>query len=123
MSKKFAVVGLSLLSFLSVSVPAPAFAALITTQESLRAQSRETDEAAIKAWLNREQVQAELTKSGISAELAAERVAALTDAEVQRLATLIADEPAGQLLGLVGVVFVVLLVLELVGVIDIFKKI
>ena len=53
-----------------------------------------------------------------------QRIAALTDQELQLLATDLEDMPAGgNLLGAAGVVFIVLLILELVGVIDIFNKI
>ena len=53
-----------------------------------------------------------------------ERMAALTDQELQLLATDLENMPAGgSLLGALGVAFIVLLILELVGVIDIFNKI
>ena len=52
------------------------------------------------------------------------RIAALTDQELEQLAADLESLPAGgSLLGVAGVVFIVLLILELVGVIDIFKKI
>ena len=51
------------------------------------------------------------------------RVAALTDSELRTLAGQIADMPAGgDALAVIGIVFLVLLILEAVGVIDIFKK-
>jgi hypothetical protein len=52
------------------------------------------------------------------------RIAALTDAELNTLATQMADLPAGgdSALVVIGIVFLVLLILEAVGVIDIFKK-
>ena len=64
-------------------------------------------------------------------QLRAERVAYLrtvtadwTDEELETLASDLSSLPAGgSALGTIGVVFIVLLVLELVGVIDIFKKI
>ncbi len=51
------------------------------------------------------------------------RVAALTDSELRTLAGQMADLPAGaDALAVIGIVFLVLLILEAVGVIDIFKK-
>ena len=51
------------------------------------------------------------------------RVARLTDAELRSLAERMDAMPAGgDALAVIGVVFLVLLILELVGVIDIFKK-
>jgi hypothetical protein len=53
-----------------------------------------------------------------------QRVASLDDSELAALARQMQDAPAGgDVFALIGVVFVVLLILELVGVIDIFKKI
>ena len=51
------------------------------------------------------------------------RLDALSDAEVATLAGQIGEAPAGgDALAVIGIVFVVLIILELVGVIDIFKK-
>ena len=51
------------------------------------------------------------------------RVARLTDSELQSLADRMQQMPAGgDALAIIGIVFLVLLILELVGVIDIFKK-
>ena len=52
------------------------------------------------------------------------RVAALNDRELHRLAADMQNAPAGgDVVWLVGAVFVVLIILELTGVIDIFKKV
>ena len=51
------------------------------------------------------------------------RVARLTDTELRTLADRMGEMPAGgDALAVIGIVFVVLVILELVGVIDIFKK-
>ena len=51
------------------------------------------------------------------------RVARLTDSELRSLADRMEQMPAGgDALAVIGIVFVVLIILELVGVIDIFKK-
>jgi len=61
---------------------------------------------------------------GVAPEAVMERVQYLSDAEVTALAGSLDRQIAGEgLLEVVGIVFVVLLVLELVGVIDIFKKV
>jgi hypothetical protein len=55
--------------------------------------------------------------------MAQERVRAMTDAELAVLDEQLAEMPyGGDLLAVIGVVFIVLLILELVGVIDIFKR-
>jgi len=74
--------------------------------------------------MDRESVQSQLVALGVDVEAAKVRVASLSDAELQQLDGRLAGLPAGAgLLEVVGIVFVVLLILELVGVIDIFKRI
>lgn len=100
----------------------PVRAEMIATGQVL-AQQRVADLAAVRDFLARDQVRAELEYWGVDPAAASERVAALTDAELQMLAGKIESQPAGGILGVIGIVFVVLLVLELVGAIDLFKKI
>lgn len=78
----------------------------------------------IQSFLLENAVQLQLQKMGVSPELAKERVAALTPMEQQLLQQKIADLPAGAgVVEVIGIVFIVLLILELLGVTDIFKKI
>ena len=98
-------------------------AGVISAQEYVAAFDRRAAIAKIDAVLARDTVQQELERLGVAPEDAAARVAALTDQELEHLASNLDRLPAGGLLGTIGVVFIVLLVLELVGVIDIFKKI
>jgi hypothetical protein len=77
----------------------------------------------VHAALDREAVQAQLVSLGVDPADAKARVAALSDAELQRLDGRLAELPAGAgVIEVVGIVFVVLLILELVGVTDIFKS-
>jgi hypothetical protein len=69
-------------------------------------------------------VRTRLEQYGVDPAAATARAASLTDQELQMLADDLESLPAGgDLLGVVGIVFLVLLILELVGVVDIFKKI
>jgi len=78
----------------------------------------------IDAVLARAEIRRELERLGVDPAETSARVAALSDAELMELADNLENLPAGgSLLGVIGIVFVVLLILELVGVIDIFKKI
>lgn len=120
------VVALALLAFGGQSlVLAPrAQAATIGTQAVLAADSRGTDLERVEAALASAEVHDRLVALGVEPAHARARIAALTDAELARLASAIDSAPAGgDLLAVVGLVFVVLLILELVGVTDIFKKI
>ena len=65
-----------------------------------------------------------MQKMGVDADSVDARLATLSDSELSDLAEQMKTAPAGgDVLVLLGAVFVVLLVLELVGVIDIFKKV
>jgi hypothetical protein len=97
---------------------------VIGTQQYITAIDREAAIARIDSVLAREDVRQQLEHYGVDPQAANERVAALSDEELQTLADNLDGVPAGgSLLAVVGIVFVVLLILELVGVIDIFKKI
>jgi hypothetical protein len=69
------------------------------------------------------EVREKLSALGVDAAQLDARVAALTDAELATLADRIDTMPAGAgAIEVIGIVFLVLLILEAVGVIDIFKK-
>ncbi len=111
-------------SLLVASLPRGAVAGVITTQQYLTTVDREAALARIDAVLAREEVRTRLEHYGVDPVAADERIAALTDQELSLLATELENLPAGgDLLGVVGIVFIVLLILELVGVIDIFSRI
>ncbi|MGQ0530905.1 MAG: PA2779 family protein [Panacagrimonas sp.] len=102
----------------------PAHAGMIGTESLVAAESREANLAKVDAFMARDEVRGQLEGWGVDGTLAAERVAALSDAELQELALTIDSEPAGAgALAVVGIVFVVLLILELVGVTNIFTAI
>jgi hypothetical protein len=101
-----------------------AAAGAIVDTEMLVAGSRDADLAAIRAQLDRQDVRQQMQELGVDAVSVDSRLARLSDREIHQLATDMQNAPAGgDLLALVGAVFVVLLILELVGVIDIFKKV
>ena len=111
-------------ALISVSTANVARAGVIGTDEYLRTVDRAATIERIDSVLARDDVRAELERYGVDPLQASERVAALNDQELQQLATDLDNLPAGgSLLAVVGIVFLVLLILELVGVIDIFKKI
>lgn len=111
-------------SILAASFQSAAYAGVISTQQYLTAVDREATRQRIDAVLAREEVRNRLEQYGVDPAALDERMAALTDQELQLLATDLESMPAGgSLLGTLGVAFIVLLILELVGVIDIFNKI
>jgi hypothetical protein len=96
----------------------------IVDTSALVSTARDADLSAIRAKLDREDVRARMQEMGVDAAAVDARLASLSDRELHQLATDMQNAPAGgDALALLGAVFLVLLVLELVGVIDIFKKV
>jgi hypothetical protein len=111
-------------SLFAASLQHGAYAGVISTQQYLTAIDRDATRQRIDAVLARDEVRSRLEHYGVDPTTIDERIAALTDQELQLLATDLETMPAGgSLLGTLGVAFIVLLILELVGVIDIFNKI
>lgn len=99
-------------------------AAVISTPDYVAQASREGQLARVDAVLAQDEVRSQLEHYGVSPEEARARVAALSPAELQLLDQRMAEMPAGSgILGLIGAVFVVLLILELLGVTNVFSKI
>ena len=71
--------------------------------------------------LERDEVRGQLQAMGVSAELAAERVARMTDAEVRMLNERLDELPAGAgALGVLLFLFVLFVITDALGVTDIF---
>ncbi|MEO6699231.1 MAG: PA2779 family protein [Paraperlucidibaca sp.] len=75
-------------------------------------------------WLQRDDVRTQMTRFGVSADQAVDRVAALSDEEVQRLAGKIDSTEVGAggggIIGAIVFVFLVLLVTDLLGLTKVF---
>jgi hypothetical protein len=111
-------------ALVATSMQSAAYAGVIGTQEYLTVIDREATIERIDAVLAREEVRTRLEHYGVAPAAIDERIAALTDQELSLLATDLETMPAGgNLVGVIGIAFIVLLILELVGVIDIFNKI
>ncbi|HEY5647408.1 MAG TPA: PA2779 family protein [Pseudomonadales bacterium] len=110
-------------SFLCTSLTLPANAAVLSTGDYLSAGARQADMQTVTAALQREDVRGYLVRMGVDPDNALARVAQLPDEDVARIAEQMEELPAGgSILALIGAVFVVLLILELTGVINIFNK-
>ncbi|RPE80994.1 PA2779 family protein [Vulcaniibacterium tengchongense] len=108
-----------------VAVPAAsARAGVISTQQALSAEMRQAKETQVRAALAREDVRQAMLQLGVNPADADARIASLSDAELLQLEGQVDRLPAGGgVLAVIGVVFVVLLILELVGVTNIFNKV
>lgn len=101
-----------------------ASAAVISTQEALSAQQRAMAEADVRNRMARDDVRQAMLRMGVAPAQADARVAALGDAELRQLQGQLDRLPAGgDALAVIGVVFLVLLILELVGVTNVFTRV
>lgn len=115
-------VGILSVSVLNMGMVSAASAAIVDTAAIVRTD-RAADLDAIRAQLARAEVRAQMEQMGVDAAAVETRIAALGDQELHQLAVDMRNAPAGgDALALIGAIFVILLILELVGVIDIFKK-
>ncbi|HXR51854.1 MAG TPA: PA2779 family protein [Steroidobacteraceae bacterium] len=97
-------------------------AGIVATSAIVRTD-RDANLATIRDQLDQSEVKAQMEKMGVDAASIDQRIAALSDSELHSLAKQMQDAPAGgDAIAVIGVVFLVLLILELVGIIDIFKK-
>jgi len=120
------LIALTTSCFLLMSFQATtASAGVIGTTEYLSATDRAGQIASVQAALSRADVQAQLEKLGVNPVDAVTRVASLTDSELADVADKMESLPAGGdgALVVIGIVFIVLFILELTGVIDIFKRV
>lgn len=99
-------------------------ARLITTQESLQMTQRQEQLTKINRILLHGEVQEQMLAFGVEPGDVQDRLDVLTDEELMQLASRLPDMPAGgdSILAVIGVVFVVLLILELVGVTNVFSR-
>ena len=109
-------------AILNLGMASAASAAIVDTA-SLVISDRESDLSAVRSRLERADVRAQMEKMGVDATAVDRRIASLNARELHQLAADMQNAPAGgDAVWIVGAVFIVLIVLELTGVIDIFKK-
>jgi hypothetical protein len=100
----------------------PAMASVIDTQQVMSMDARQAQISRLQAQLARDDVRQGLIALGVDPNDAIGRVSALSDQELAQLQGQLDSLPSGGgVLVLVGAVFVVLMILEFTGVIDIFK--
>lgn len=103
---------------------APVQAAMVGTDSLLVQQSQAAQLTEVQAYMAREDVQDQMKALGVDPATAATRVAAMTTSELSQVQQHIKDMPAGgSALGLVLTVFLILIILELIGAINIFSRI
>jgi hypothetical protein len=117
------VVRLVSLSLLSIGLMQASSAAMIGTQQAIRSEARDARITHVETILARADVAKQLVMFGVDPLAVQARVANLTDAELIALDGKLDQHVAGgSVVYIIGAVFIVLIILELMGVTDIFKS-
>ena len=118
------VVNLVSLSLLSLGLVQTSGADMIGTEQAIQSEARDARITRVETMLVRTDVASQLIKYGVDPLLVQSRVGNMTDAELLALEGSLDKQAAGgDAIAVIGVVFLVLLILELVGVTDIFKSV
>ncbi len=111
-------------SLVSLGLQTPATAGIVGTADAIAASQQHHDLAVVQGALARADVREQMAALGVDPAEIAGRLGALTAPELATLAGNIRQAPAGgdSALAIIGAVFLVLIILEFTGVIDVFKK-
>lgn len=103
------------------AAPASPSTDLVSTQSVLANDSAQADRERIHQLLNRADIQDALVEQGVDMDEVEARVAALSDAEAQQMATQLEELPAGAgVVGALFAVFIILLVTDILGLTDVY---
>lgn len=108
---------LVILSMLTISLPMQsALAGMVDTDQAISNEMAGQDRARVSAFIDREDVLAQLQTQGVTAADAKARVNALTDDEAHKIAGKLDQLPAGgDILGVLLTVFIILLITDILG--------
>jgi hypothetical protein len=99
----------------------PVQAAMIGTDTLVQQAQQQFDREQLVQVLERDEVQQQLVAMGVDLEDAKQRVAQMTDSEIQQLNAQLGELPAGgDVLGIALVVFLVFVITDVIGATDIF---
>lgn len=116
-----AVTTVLLAAFSLVCVQMPAMADIVSTDQIATEQRTEIQRVAVRGFLDRDDVQAQLEARGVDATDALQRVNSLTASELATLSAQIDTLPAGEgAIGFVIGLIVIFMLLDIAGVTDVF---
>lgn len=113
------MIWLVLWSFMGM-MTTPLQAAMVSTPEMITSEQAHYDREELKSLLTRDDVQEKLQAYGVTQDQAEQRVAAMTNSEVAELNAKIQDAPAGGIVGVIVLIFVVFIITDVIGATDIF---
>jgi hypothetical protein len=123
--KKFVATAMAVLMVMNVAPIGLAQAKMVTTDQVLEHADPGSDRERVESFLLREDVQSQFVLLGINPEEAANRVASLSDEEIQQIAGRLDKLPAGEggvgvVVGAILIIFLVLLITDLMGLTDVY---
>jgi len=99
----------------------PLQAAMIGTDTLLQQGQAQYDREQLVQLLERDEVQSQMQAMGVDMAAAKQRVAQMTDSEVQQLNARLAEMPAGgDALGVILLIFLIFVITDIIGATDIF---
>ena len=117
--KRFMAALLSLSMLTTYSLPA--YSGVVTTERMIQQQMGAMDKATLISQLDREDVRRQLIERGVDPDFAKQRIAALSDEQINRIKADIDQAPAGSgVVGILVAVLLVLMILDVIGVTNIF---
>ncbi len=123
-SKRVVAIAMAMLMAMTSMPIGVAKAEMVTTDQVIQQVDPPEDRSRAMDFMLRDDVQQQLTILGVDPEEAARRVASLSDEEIQQIAGRLDELPAGEGLGAIVtvmlIIFLVLLVTDLLGYTDIF---
>ncbi len=124
-SKRVVAVDMAMLMAMTSMPIGVAKAEMVTTDQVIEQVDPTEDRSRAMDFMLREDVQQQLTILGVDPEEAARRVASLSDEEIQEIAGRLDELPAGEgvgaIVGVILIIFLVLLVTDLLGLTDVFS--
>lgn len=122
-SKKFLLCVVTI-SLMCVGFTSPSMADIVSTQELIDSEHRRATITRVESILARDDIAEQLIAFGVQPEAVVDRLKNMTRAELLALeGSFDKHISGGDAVSIIGAVFIVLLILELVGVTDIFKAI
>jgi hypothetical protein len=108
------------LSFLT-TYSLPAYSGIVTTEQLMEEQLESLDRDTLVSLMDREEVRQQLIDRGVDPDYAKQRIAALSDEQINEIKANIDDLPAGGVIGILIAVLLVLIILDIIGVTNIFS--
>ena len=107
--------------FLLVSFQHVALAGIVSTADIVDTQVAQLDKQKLQALLSQENVRSQLIAMGVDPADAKQRLANMTDDEIQAFSAKMDQLPAGSgVVGTLALIFIILLITDLLGLTDVF---